>query len=154
MMPRPRRQLTIAKPAELTADRLHADRDMEFLPHPLDQIDQSPADHPMDGRYRAALDHRRQRAPLRVAHARRRTWRTAVDQAVGAMRIEARHLVPDNLQTNTTTWDTTPSESLATGFGISPYTRSHILRFGQYALDMDNLPEPLDPQPLPFEQAL
>ncbi len=37
---------------------------------------------------------------------------------------------------------------------LSPYTRAHILRFGQYALDMANLPEPLDPQPLPFEKAL
>jgi len=36
----------------------------------------------------------------------------------------------------------------------SPYTRGHILRFGQYALDMANLPSPLDPQPLPFEQAM
>jgi len=36
----------------------------------------------------------------------------------------------------------------------SPYTRGHILRFGQYALDMADLPGPLDPQPLPFEQAL
>ncbi len=37
---------------------------------------------------------------------------------------------------------------------LSPYTRGHILRFGRYALDMDDLPGPLDPQPLPFEQAL
>jgi TnpA family transposase len=37
---------------------------------------------------------------------------------------------------------------------LSPYTRTHILRFGQYALDMASLPEPLDPQPLPFEKAL
>lgn len=37
---------------------------------------------------------------------------------------------------------------------LSPYMRRHILRFGRYALDMDSLPEPLDPQPLPFEQAL
>jgi len=36
----------------------------------------------------------------------------------------------------------------------SPYIRGHILRFGQYALDMVNLPDPLDPQPLPFEQSL
>ena len=36
----------------------------------------------------------------------------------------------------------------------SPYIRRHILRFGQYVLDMGNLPAPLDPQPLPFEQAL
>ena len=37
---------------------------------------------------------------------------------------------------------------------LSPYTREHIRRFGQYALDMDDLPEPLDPQPLPFGPAL
>ena len=37
--------------------------------------------------------------------------------------------------------------------GISPYMRKHILRFGKYSLDMDTLPDPLDPQPLPFELA-
>ena len=35
----------------------------------------------------------------------------------------------------------------------SPYIRGHILRFGQYALDMGDMPPPLDPQPLPFEIA-
>jgi TnpA family transposase len=35
----------------------------------------------------------------------------------------------------------------------NPYLRGHILRFGQYALDMGDLPLPLDPQPLPFETA-
>jgi Tn3 transposase DDE domain len=38
--------------------------------------------------------------------------------------------------------------------GLSPYTRSHILRFGQYTLDMSDLPGPLNPQPLPFEPTL
>ena len=38
--------------------------------------------------------------------------------------------------------------------GLSPYMRKHILRFGKYALDMDDLPGPLDPQPLPFEHPL
>jgi TnpA family transposase len=37
---------------------------------------------------------------------------------------------------------------------LSPYMREHIRRFGQYVLDMDDLPGPLDPQPLPFEPAL
>jgi len=36
---------------------------------------------------------------------------------------------------------------------LNPYARRHILRFGQYALDMADLPPPLDPQPLPFEAA-
>lgn len=34
---------------------------------------------------------------------------------------------------------------------LSPYTRQHIRRFGQYVLNMGDLPPPLDPQPLPFE---
>ena len=38
--------------------------------------------------------------------------------------------------------------------GLSPYMREHIRRFGQYVLDMDDLPSPLNPQPLPFELAL
>ena len=37
---------------------------------------------------------------------------------------------------------------------LSPYMREHIRRFGQYVLDMDDLPGPLEPQPLPFEAAL
>ena len=37
---------------------------------------------------------------------------------------------------------------------LSPYMREHIRRFGQYVLDMDRLPRPLNPQPLPFELAL
>lgn len=37
---------------------------------------------------------------------------------------------------------------------LSPYTREHVRRLGRYVLDMDDLPEPLNPQPLPFENAL
>ena len=37
---------------------------------------------------------------------------------------------------------------------LSPYTREHIRRFGQYVLDMNDLPEPLEPRPLAFEPAL
>ena len=36
----------------------------------------------------------------------------------------------------------------------SPYTREHIRRFGRFALDMDDLPNPLNPKPLPFEEGL
>jgi TnpA family transposase len=36
---------------------------------------------------------------------------------------------------------------------LSPYIREHIRRF-QYVVDMNDLPGPLDPQPLPFEPAL
>ena len=37
---------------------------------------------------------------------------------------------------------------------ISPYVRDHIRRFGRFALDMTEVPAPLNPQPLPFEVAL
>jgi hypothetical protein len=37
---------------------------------------------------------------------------------------------------------------------LSPYMREHIRRFGQYVLDMEETPRPLNPQPLPFEPAL
>jgi TnpA family transposase len=36
---------------------------------------------------------------------------------------------------------------------LSPYARKHIRRFGQYVLDMSDLPPSLDPRPLPFETA-
>jgi hypothetical protein len=36
----------------------------------------------------------------------------------------------------------------------SPYIRRQIRRFGKYDLDMDDLPEPLIPRPLPFELPL
>lgn len=36
----------------------------------------------------------------------------------------------------------------------SPYTRKHIRRFGKYDLDMDDLPDPLDPAHLPFDLPL
>jgi hypothetical protein len=37
------------------------------------------------------------------------------------------------------------------GRSHQPFLRGHVLRFGQYDLDMSDLPPPLDPQPLPFE---
>jgi hypothetical protein len=36
----------------------------------------------------------------------------------------------------------------------SPYMREHIRRVGKFALDMNDLPDPLNPQPLPFVTAL
>ena len=36
---------------------------------------------------------------------------------------------------------------------ISPYTREHIRRFGRYVLDMDDIPEPLNPDRMPFKNA-
>ena len=34
---------------------------------------------------------------------------------------------------------------------LSPYMRKHIRRFGQYVLDMDEVPDPLEPTALKLE---
>jgi hypothetical protein len=35
-----------------------------------------------------------------------------------------------------------------------PYMRKNLRRFGKYGLDMDELPDPLVPKPLPFDLPL
>ncbi|WP_247882892.1 transposase [Azospirillum sp. TSA2s] len=45
-------------------------------------------------------------------------------------------------------------ETALTVRALSPYTREHVRRFGQYVLDMNDLPGPLNPMPLPFEVPL
>ena len=57
MMARASRELAIAQSADLPAQRLLCDRDPVLVPEPLDQIDQSPAHHPVHGRNGPALDH-------------------------------------------------------------------------------------------------
>lgn len=37
---------------------------------------------------------------------------------------------------------------------LSPYSREHIRRFGRFVLDMDQIPAPLNPAPIPFKTAL
>ena len=56
MMARARRDLPVAERLEFPAHRRFAQRDGEFLPDPLHQIDQPPAHHPVDRRDRPALD--------------------------------------------------------------------------------------------------
>lgn len=34
---------------------------------------------------------------------------------------------------------------------LSPYARAKIRRFGKYSIDIEDIPEPLNPAPLPFE---
>ena len=52
-MARAGRELAIVHGPQLPAQRLLGDRDAELLPEPLDQIDQPPAHHAVDGRDRA-----------------------------------------------------------------------------------------------------
>jgi len=81
-------------------------RDAEFLPYPLRQVLETPADHAMDRRDRPVLDDLLQRPALLAAKLRRRSRCLAVNQPVRPFRTETQHPVPDNLKTDTA--DTRP----------------------------------------------
>jgi len=62
-------------------------RDAEFLPYPLRQVFETPADYPMDRRDRPVLDDLRQCPTLLPAKLRRRTRCLAVNQPVNPTTI-------------------------------------------------------------------
>src|ERR1700731_3930838 len=101
-MPGPCRQLAKAEGAQFAAQRLLADRNAEFLEHPLRQVDQPPAHDAMNRCDRAALDDLPQRIPALVVEQRRIARRLAVDQAGRSLGIERQHPVPHRLQPDTT----------------------------------------------------
>ncbi len=98
MMARTGRQLAIIQGAQFAAHRLLGHDDPKFLPNPLAKIDDPPSHDAMRRRDRTALDDRRQGGALFVVQARRRSRRLAIDQALGAVRIELQHPVADDLQ--------------------------------------------------------
>jgi hypothetical protein len=97
VMTRTRGQLAIAERTQLAAQRLPGDADPEFLPDPLAQIDNPPANDTMHRRDRSALDDRRQCGPVRVIQPRRLAGRATVDQTVRAATVELHHPVPHDL---------------------------------------------------------
>src|SRR3712207_6770813 len=102
MMARPGREFAIAHGPQLAAERLLGDGQAELLPDRLCQIDQTPAHHAVDGRDWAAVHDAGQRTPLVGVELRGRTWRLAVEEAVGPERVEAQHPVPHDLQCDAT----------------------------------------------------
>ena len=65
-MPGTSRKLAIAHGAQFPAQGLPGDDNAEFLEDPLAEIDDPPPHNPMNGRDRAALDHRGERGTVRV----------------------------------------------------------------------------------------
>src|SRR3954454_25087186 len=55
VMARAGRELAVVHGPQLPAQRLLGDGEAELLPEPLDQIDQAPAHHAVDGRDRARI---------------------------------------------------------------------------------------------------
>lgn len=70
MMARPRGEFHIAQLFQLAADSGLVQRDRKFVMEPLRQIDQPPADHPVDCRDRTLLNNIDQGLSLRIAQPR------------------------------------------------------------------------------------
>src|SRR5437879_12785926 len=99
MVARSGREFAVTHGAQLPTERLLGDRDAEFLEDPLRQIDQPPAQHAMDRRDRAALDHAGD-GPLKFIELARLTRRLAVQESVRPAGVEAQHAVPADLTPN------------------------------------------------------
>src|SRR5947207_4603671 len=101
MMPGSCRQFTKTHGAQFATQRLLADRDAEFVKHPLRQVDQPPADHAVNRREWTALDDPVQRLPLLIVE----QWRVArcltIHQAGWPLGVESQHPVPHRLQPDT-----------------------------------------------------
>lgn len=89
-MARPGGELAEAERPQLPAQRLLADRQAECVEHPLRQIDEAPAHHPVRRRDRTGLDGPRQRSPLLVAEERQLARCLAIDEPGGASRVEGK----------------------------------------------------------------
>jgi len=100
MMARPGRQFAKAKGAQFAAQGLLADRNREVVEHPLRQIDEPPAHHPVRRRDRARLDSLRQGLALGGIEQRRLAGRLAVDQPRRALGIERQHPVAHRRQSD------------------------------------------------------
>src|SRR4051812_4453086 len=96
-MARTGRELAIVHGPQLTRQRLLGDRDAELLPDPLDEVDQTPAHHTVDGRNGPLLDDGLQGRAMRIGELGGLAGRLAVDQARGPMGVELHHPVPHDL---------------------------------------------------------
>ena len=114
---RPGRQLAEAHRPQLPAQGLLGDPDAVLLPHPLRQIDQSPAHDTMDRRDRAALDDAGERLALGVVELGRPSRRLAIDETLRPPGIEPQHPVADRLQTDTANARRLPTRAAVVNLG-------------------------------------
>ena len=97
-MARAGRELAVVHGPQLPAQRLLGDGEAELLPEPLDQIDQAPAYHAVDGRDRARIDPGHQGRAMRIGEPRRGPWCPAGPEALKTPSVEAQHPIPHDLQ--------------------------------------------------------
>jgi hypothetical protein len=97
-MTRPGRELSVIHGAQFAAQRLLGNDNLELVPHPLAQIDQSPAHDVIDRRCGAIFDGRLQRRTVRVVQSRWLARRLAIDQASRTVGVELHHPIADDLK--------------------------------------------------------
>ena len=97
-MARTGRELAIAQSPQLPAQGLLRDREAELLPEPLDQIDQAPAHHAVDGRHGPLFDDGLEGLSVLFIEPRGGARRLAGQEALGSPGVEAQHPVPHDLQ--------------------------------------------------------
>ena len=90
--------LAIAHGPQLAAQRLLGDGEAELLPEPLDQIDQAPAHHAVDGRDGTLIDDGLQGLSVLIGEPRRGPWCPAGQEALGSFGVEAQHPIAHDLQ--------------------------------------------------------
>ena len=100
VMTGPRRELSIAQSAQLSAQDLFGHRQAVFVEHPLRQIDQSPANDLMNRRGRTGFDDGDERAPLCVVEQARTSSRFAIDEPVRPLGVEPKHPIAKGLKTD------------------------------------------------------
>ena len=86
-----------AEPLEKLADRALVIGDAEALEDDALQVDPTPAHHAVHGPVRARFDELRDLSSLLLREARLGTFGPAVHKAVGAVRVEPVHPVPQRL---------------------------------------------------------
>ena len=97
-MPGTSRKLAIAHGAQFPAQGLPGDDNAEFLEDPLAEIDDPPPHNPMNGRDRAALDHRGERGSGRVIETRRLSRSLPVDQSRRTIGVEFDYPIANDLK--------------------------------------------------------
>jgi hypothetical protein len=98
IMARTGRELAIAQSPQLPAQGLLRDREAELLPEPLDQIDQAPAHHAVDGRNGTLVNEGLQGLSVLIVEPRRGPWRPASQEPLRSLGVEAQHPIPHDLQ--------------------------------------------------------
>ena len=100
MVLRPRGELAEPHGAQLPAHGRFAHRHAERVPEPLHEIDQPPANHPVEIGLRPGLDGARQRSALLDVQSGRLAWRLPVDQTLRPFGVEPHHPVANDLKPN------------------------------------------------------